>query len=185
MRILALSGSLRLASTNTALLAAAAALAPAGVTVEVFDGLGALPHFNPDLEGAEPAVVRGFHAAVRAADGLLVSAPEYAHGLPGVLKNALDWLVGSTDFPGKPVAIFNASPWATHAPAALREILAVMNARLIDEASVTLPLQGRHLDAAGIQADPAFAAAVRTALAAFARAIAAPPHSGSRKPAAG
>ena len=171
---MALSGSLRRGSANTALLTAAAALAPAGVTVEVFDGLGALPYFNPDLEGAEPAAVREFHAAVRAADALLLSTPEYAHGLPGVLKNALDWLVGSIQFPGKPVAIFHASPWATHAPAALRETLTVMNARLIEEASLTLPLQGRRLDAAGIQADPALADAVRAALATFAHAIARP-----------
>jgi len=175
MRLLAISGSLRRGSSNTALLTAAAALAPAGVTVEVFSGLGVLPHFNPDLEGAEPAAVREYLAAVQRADGLLISTPEYAHGLPGGLKNALDWLVGSIHFPGKPVAIFNASPWATHATAALRETLTVMNARLIDEASLTLPLQGRRLDAAGIQADPALAAAVRAALAAFARAIAAPP----------
>ena len=171
---MALSGSLRRGSANTALLTAAVGLAPAGVTVEVFDGLGALPYFNPDLEGAEPAAVREFHAAVRAADGLLLSTPEYAHGLPGVLKNALDWLVGSIHFPGKPVAIFHASPWATHAPAALRETLTVMNARLIEEASLILPLQGRRLDAAGIQADPALADAVRAALATFAHAIARP-----------
>ena len=174
MQLMALSGSLRRGSSNTALPIAAAALAPAGVSVEVFGGLGVLPHFNPDLEGVEPAAVREFHAAVRQADGLLISTPEYAHGLPGVLKNALDWLVGSVDFPGKPVAIFQASPWATHAPAQLREVLQVMNARLIEAASITLPLQGRRLDAAAIQADPALAATVRAALAAFAHAIAGP-----------
>jgi len=173
MRILALSGSLRRVSTNTALLQAAAALAPAGVAVSVESALGALPHFNPDLDGAEPPAVRDFHSRVRDADGLLISSPEYAHGVPGVLKNAFDWLVGSIHFPGKPVAAFNANPQATCAQAALRETLTVMNARIIEEASLALPLQGRHLDAAGIQTDPELAAAVRAAMTAFVRAIAA------------
>src|SRR5215471_687580 len=100
-RILAISGSLRAVSSNTALLRAAAMLAPAGVEIRVYDGLGDLPHFNPDLEGAEPPVVKDFGAQVGAADGIILSTPEYAHGVPGVLKNALDWLVGGFDFINK------------------------------------------------------------------------------------
>src|SRR5437764_1175741 len=99
VRILAISGSLRAVSSNTALLRAAAALAPEGVEVELYGGLGDLPHFNPDLDDPdhkdrEPAAVTDLRARVRSADGLLIAAPEYAHGVPGAMKNALDWLVG-------------------------------------------------------------------------------------------
>src|SRR5262245_51288966 len=110
LRLLALSGSLRAASINTTLLRAAAMLAPEGVEINVYGGLGELPHFNPDLEGTEPSTVKDFWAQVRTCDGMIISSPEYAHGIPGVLKNALDWLVGGEEFIGKPVALFNASP---------------------------------------------------------------------------
>ncbi|HEX4495872.1 MAG TPA: NADPH-dependent FMN reductase [Thermoanaerobaculia bacterium] len=173
VRILAISGSLRAASSNTALLHAAAALAPAGVEIEVYGGLGRLPHFNPDLEADEPAAVSDLRARVRWADGLLISSPEYAHGVPGAMKNALDWLVGGDEFIYKPVALLNASPRATHAQASLAETITTMSGRLIAEASIAVPLLGAKLDAAGIAAHPEIAGALREAIAAFARAIAA------------
>ena len=83
IRILAISGSLRAVSVNTAVLRAVQALAPEGVEVILYAGLGDLPHFNPDLEEHEPAAVTDFRVKVRAADGLLISSPEYAHGVPG------------------------------------------------------------------------------------------------------
>ena len=115
IRLLAISGSLRAVSSNTALLRAAAILAPAGVEISLCDTLGDLPHFNPDLEGAEPQVVKDFCAQVGAADGIIISSPEYAHGVPGVLKNVIDWLSRpATDigrvFGGRPVAFMGASP---------------------------------------------------------------------------
>jgi NAD(P)H-dependent FMN reductase len=171
MKILAISGSLRRVSSNTALLLAAAALAPPGVKIELYGGLGELPHFNPDLEGNEPPAVTELCQRVRVADGLLISSPEYAHGVPGVMKNALDWLVGGSEFPGKPVALLNASPRATHAQASLTETIRTMSARFIPEASIDVSLLGRKLDAAGIVADPELASAVRAAIAAFTRAI--------------
>src|SRR5215213_1044561 len=140
MRILAISGSLRRVSSNTSLLGAAALLAPEGVEVIVYDGLGDLPHFNPDLEANEPPAVTGLRAQVRAADGLLISSPEYAHGVPGSLKNALDWLVGGDEFIDKPVALLNATPPATWAQASLAETVTVMSGRLVHEASIEVPL---------------------------------------------
>jgi len=112
MKILAISGSLRAASHNTAVLVAAMRLAPANVTVELFEGIGELPFFNSDLEtsGHLPESVSVFRQAIGAADGVLISSPEYARGVSGVMKNALDWLVGSSEFPGKPVALINTSP---------------------------------------------------------------------------
>jgi len=173
IRLLALSGSLRARSSNAALLGAAAMLAPAGVAIELFEGIGDLPHFNPDLESeALPPVVAAFRARIGAAEGLLISCPEYARGIPGSFKNALDWLVGSAELPGKPVALFNASPRASDAQAALRLVLATMSARLVEEAGLTLPLLAKGLEAQAIAADAALAEAIRVALATFALAIA-------------
>lgn len=172
MRILAISGSLRAASSNTSALQAAALLAPAGADIVLYTGLGDLPHFNPDLDTMEPpAPVRALRREIGRSDGLLVSSPEYAHGVAGALKNALDWLVSSHEFPGKPVALVNASQRSVHAQAQLREILTTMSARLIEPASITLPLLGRTLDAAGIAADPGLAVELRTAMQAFVEAI--------------
>src|SRR5262245_46073355 len=94
MRVLAISGSLRKASINSALCRAAARLAPFSVNVTVLPDLGNLPLFNPDLEPRPPADVQAFRAAVGQADALLIASPEYAHGISGPMKNALDWLVG-------------------------------------------------------------------------------------------
>ena len=140
IRILALSGSLRATSTNTALLRAVAASAPDGVLVELFP-LGDIPLFNPDLELAPPDVVAGFRAKVGAADGLIIASPEYAHGISGVLKNALDWLVGYEGFADKPVQMLNAAPRAHHGVAALREVLATMAAQIIDEHAQAAPAE--------------------------------------------
>jgi NAD(P)H-dependent FMN reductase len=98
LRILAISGSLRQGSSNTALLQAAIALLPEGVEMKLYAGLGDLPHFNPDLEPMEPPSVTDLRAQVKWSDGLVISSPEYAHGVPGVLKNALDWLVSGDEF---------------------------------------------------------------------------------------
>lgn len=172
MRILAISGSLRSTSANTALLRAARILAPSGVDIFLYEGLGSLPHFNPDLDGAEPPQsVLELRSEVGLADGLLISSPEYAHGVPGTLKNALDWLVASVEFPGKPVALLNTSPRATHAPAQLTEILTTMSARLIPEASVTLALPVRTPDGADFVPNAEFSRTLTSALSGFARAI--------------
>src|SRR3954454_23290411 len=171
MKILAISGSLRAASTNTALLRAAALLAPEEVEIDLYMGLGGLPHFNPDLEDAEPPAVTELRARVREAGGLLFAVPEYAHGVPGALKNLLDWLVGGEEFIYKPVALLNASPRATHAQASLRETITTMSGPLVEEASIAVPLLARNPDAAAIAADLGVAPALREALAAFARII--------------
>jgi NAD(P)H-dependent FMN reductase len=170
MRVLAISGSLRAASTNSRLLRAAAAVAPDGVDVEIFAGLGDLPHFNPDLDGEEsvaPPAVAALRASVGRADALLFSTPEYAHGVPGVLKNALDWLVSSPEIIAKPVAIVNASARSTYADASLRETLRVMSTQIVEPASITISLDGRRLDEAQMVADGEVGEALRRVLAAL------------------
>lgn len=171
MLILAFSGSLRRASSNTAVLQAAAALAPAGVRVVLYEGLGGLPHFNPDLNAAGIREVEELRAQVKAADGLLFSTPEYAHGVPGSLKNALDWLVGCDAFIEKWVALINTSPRATVAQASLADTLRTMSSKIVAEASVTLPLLGKKLDAAAIVGDAEMSGVLRRALDALRSAI--------------
>jgi NAD(P)H-dependent FMN reductase len=174
VQILAISGSLRAVSSNTAVLRAMASVAPAGVTITVYDRLADLPPFNPDLdvEGATPpAIVLDLRARIGRADAIVISSPEYAHGVPGMLKNALDWLVSSVEFPGKPLALVNVSARSVHAQAQLTEILTTMSARVIDSASVTLPLDGTRLDAAAMSADAAIARALRAAIDTLAAAI--------------
>jgi chromate reductase len=171
LRILAISGSLRRTSSNTALVEAATRLAPDTVGVSIFRELDGLPFFNPDLDHDDPPPsVRRFRSVLEACDAVLLSSPEYAHGVPGVLKNALDWLVGSGELVGKPIALINASPRATHAWASLAETLTVMSARVVRDASVTVPLQGRTLDAAGIAADGDLSRTLRSAIEALVKA---------------
>lgn len=172
MKLLAISGSLRAASTNTVLVEALPALAPAGVEIIVWRGLGELPHFNPDLDGDAIPMVRDFRRLIGETDGLILCSPEYAHGVAGVMKNGLDWLVPSLEFPDTPVALLNASPGAHYAQAHIRETLSVMQARIVEASSIALPLQGRKLASEDIVADVDLSAAVRAALRIFADAIA-------------
>lgn len=174
MRILGISGSLKATSTNAALLRAAAALAPAGTAFEFFDRqLGELPHFSPDLdeEGSlPPPAVAAWRGAVASADALLVSCPEYAHGVPGSFKNALDWLVSTDALGSKPLALLMASPsGAPHAWTALAPTLRVMGADLVFERSVVLAR--RHFDEAGRLADADIEAELREALGALRSAV--------------
>ncbi|HEX8394584.1 MAG TPA: NAD(P)H-dependent oxidoreductase [Longimicrobium sp.] len=178
VRVLAVSGSLRAVSSNGAVVDALALLAPDGVRVEVFRGLDALPHFNPDLERGTAAIpaVEAWRRALRECGAVVICSPEYAHGVPGALKNALDWVVGSNEFYAKPVALVNAAPHARFAQDALAETLRAMGAAVDGDASVAVRVSGAGLDAAGIAADPALSSTLRRALevlAARARAAAA------------
>lgn len=112
MRILAISGSLRAASANTRLVEALPRVAEPGVEVVVYRRLGDLPLFNPDLEDILPEPVADLRRAVGAADALVICSLEYAHGVAGAMKNALDWLAPSLEFPGIRAAIINAAPHA-------------------------------------------------------------------------
>ncbi|MEI8571493.1 hypothetical protein U737_10655 [Methylomonas sp. LW13] len=154
MKILALSGSLRAVSINSAVLRVVKQLAPASIEVGLFSGLGDLPLYNPDLENAPPAVALQLRNEVASADALLIASPEYAHGVTGTIKNALDWLVAFEGFVDKPVVVLNASPRAHHADAALRETLVTMSATLIEVASIALPLPSANIGGAELLAMP-------------------------------
>jgi NAD(P)H-dependent FMN reductase len=106
MKVLAICGSLQAESGNLALLRTAAALVPPGVDLVLFDGLGELPHFNPDIEASGvPESVARWRQALAASDAVLIASPEYGFSLPGVLKNAIDWVIGSGELEKKVVAI--------------------------------------------------------------------------------
>ena len=146
MNILAISGSLRAESINTAFLRAVAQVVPSGFRVVMYESLGSLPIFNPDLESAPPEQVVQWRSLVAQADALLIASPEYAHGVTSAIKNALDWLVSHEPFVNKPIAVINTSPRAHHADAALRETLITINANLVESASITVPLLGANLN---------------------------------------
>lgn len=154
-RVLAISGSLRAASINTAMLSMAIDCAPVDLVIQLYFGLGEIPAFNPDHESKHIPAVARLHYLISAADALLIASPEYAHGVSGVMKNALDWTVASGVLVQKPVALWNAAPRATHGLAALRETLTTMSAYLVDAARLDLLI---HMPAAGqpaINPDPA------------------------------
>jgi NAD(P)H-dependent FMN reductase len=178
MHVLAITGSLRAGSSNTAVLDAARRLAPPGVQVVLFDRLADLPPFNPDDDEPDaqlPPVVVDLRARVAGADALIICSPEYAHGIPGSLKNLLDWLVSSVEFPGKPVALLAASTRSVHAQTQLAEVLRTMSARLVPGESVVLPLPHRAMDGVAIAGDPALAVILRQVMAGLLSAAAAEP----------
>jgi chromate reductase len=146
MKIIAICGSLRAQSSNLALLRAAATTAE----VEIFDGLGSLPHFNPDddVEGATPPpAVAALRKKLAEADGILISSPEYAHGVPGSLKNMLDWLVSDGALVDKPVALINASPiGGEFARDSLVETLRTMNWRVTGTWSSPKKVRDENVD---------------------------------------
>jgi chromate reductase len=138
MRILGLSGSLRRDSYNTRLLKGAGTLLAPGVELDVFDGLAAIPPYSEDDEHETPPAVAALNAAIAGADAVLVATPEYNASIPGVLKNALDWVSrppATTTLRGKPAAVIGASTGlfgAVWAQAETRKVLATIGARVVD-----------------------------------------------------
>ena len=176
VRILALSGSVRRESTNSALLRAAAEAAPRDVAFTLYEGMGALPIFSPDHTDPLPSGPAALRRALQECDGLLISAPEYAHGVPGGLKNLLDWVVGWGELAETPVALWHASVYGEHAKASLTEILKTMSMRIVPEAALTLHLRGKKPpEMTPILADAVTRKTLHDSLAVFAGAIHARP----------
>ena len=139
MKVLAISGSLRRDSHNTALLRAAAERAPAGVELELWDGLKAVPPYDEDDDvDLAQAAVTALRSAVAGADAVLFATPEYNHSVPGSLKNAIDWVsrpMATNPLRNKPVAVIGASTGifgAVWAQAELRKVLGALGARVLD-----------------------------------------------------
>ncbi|WP_108471145.1 NADPH-dependent FMN reductase [Rhodanobacter thiooxydans] len=186
-RVLCLAGSLRRDSWNRRLLRAAVAQAPATLQLDVYDALAAVPLFDEDLEQhdpAGPAGVQALRAAIAAADGLVIATPEYNHAIPGVLKNALDWLSRESPagdvLPEKPMAVLGASsgPWGTRlAQASLRQVLHTCGALVMPAPTLFVAGAASRFDTDGTLADPATAQSLQGFMLAFERWMArvAPP----------
>lgn len=141
MQLLAISGSLRAESTNTALLRAVSRFAPNDTDVVMYTEMDELPIFDPDLEGERtpPSVLR-LAAHVSRSDGLIVSSPEYAHGIPGGIKNLFDWLVSRFEVVDKPILLVHASHRGDMALEALHEVLRTLSKKTLPEVSIRIPL---------------------------------------------
>jgi len=175
MHILAISGSLRASSTNTTLVRAIMKLAPEHMEFTLYDGLGDLPHFSPDIDVEDaPPPVAALRRQLQAADGVLLCTPEYAYGVPGSLKNALDWTVSSGEFVGKPVVAISASPsfmGGEKAHASLLLTLTALSANIVEGGTLIIPLIRSKLNTHGNVSDSATAEALQSVLAALAQAI--------------
>jgi chromate reductase, NAD(P)H dehydrogenase (quinone) len=166
MRVLAISGSLSAKSSTAAVLVAAGRVAPPGTEILVYGGLGGLPHFSPELDvDPVPPPVAALRAQIAAADAIAICSPEYAHGMPGSLKNGLDWLVSALEPIGKPVLLVCASPsGAPHAHAQLLEVLRTMMASHLVDAGAHV-FSRAWLDADGNITSPPLVAALTTGFA--------------------
>jgi chromate reductase len=181
LRVLGFAGSLRAASYNRMLLRAAVELAPEGMEIEIFD-IGGIPLFNEDVEAAgTPPAVEAFREAIRHADALLIATPEYNHGVPGVLKNAVDWASRpprKAALAGKPAAVFGASPGATgtaRAQTQLRASFVFTDTPVLPQPEVLVFRAHEKFDADGRLSDEptrAFVARLLVALADWTRRLA-------------
>lgn len=175
MKIVAISGSLRPGSASTALVQAIAALAPANVDITIYGELADLPQFVPYTFGDElPQTVQTLQRLLQSADGVIISTPEYAHGMPGSLKNALDWVVTSGEMWRKPVAAISSAPGmegGARAQTWLLQTLGAVEAGVVADASRTFPFIRTKLDASGAVADPETLLQLRSVLDSLLHAI--------------
>lgn len=148
-KVLAISGSTRQRSTNLSLLKAIFNLYDSEIDFVLFDGLSTLPHFNPDDVEQPPPTVVAFRNLIRDADGILICTPEYAMGVPGSLKNALDWTVSTSDFSKKPVAVITASTSGEKAHGSLIGTLNVIEASTSEEIQLLISFAKAKIDSNG------------------------------------
>jgi len=139
-RIIAISGSTRKESTNLSYIHAITELASTAFEILIFNGLSDIPHFNPDLDNENPPKqVVDFRKQLRETDGILICTPEYAMGVPGTLKNAIDWIVSSCEFSKKPVALITASSMGQKGHASLLETLKIIESDIDDTTQLLIP----------------------------------------------
>jgi chromate reductase, NAD(P)H dehydrogenase (quinone) len=159
LNVVAIPGSLRANSSSHKIINIISSLVPAGTDYTVYDGVGRLPHFD-DHQTLYPEVTK-FREILAGADAVLICTPEYAFGVPGSLKNALDWTVASGEFVNKPVGLITASSQGEHAHAAMKLILTAINSKLLEEATLLIPFIRSKFDAAGELKDQALESDLR------------------------
>ena len=150
--ILAISGSLRANSSNNAVIRLAKEKLNGKANVIIYDGLGSLPHFNDSKE--VPDTVNTFRTLLQVCDGVLICSPEYAFGVPGSLKNALDWTVSSGEFVQKPLALITAATGGDKAHAALLQTFTALSAKMVENGSLLLPFIRSKMNAEGEIVNP-------------------------------
>lgn len=171
--IVAIPGSLRHDSSNYHILAYLGNLMPQEVNFSIYEGVGGLPHFDPGLDNDNPPqAVAAFRALLAAADGVVICTPEYAFGVPGSLKNALDWTVGSGSLYSKPLALITASTKGENAHAALLLILkSALGAETTAETSLLIPFIRSKMDNTGNIVDADTKAGIEKVFSALLNAI--------------
>lgn len=138
-KIFAISGSTRKDSSNHHILKAIEKLAADYFEIDLFEGIASLPHFNPDDNNEEVSnAVKDFRARIHRADGVIISTPEYAHGVPGSLKNAIDWTVSTNEFSQKPTALITGASDGKFAHSSLLETLRVIEAKNIEQLNLLI-----------------------------------------------
>jgi NAD(P)H-dependent FMN reductase len=138
-KILAICGSTRKTSSNLSLIKAIADLTVENFNIIIFTCIAKIPHFNPDLDNeTPPQEVVNFRKQLREAEGILICTPEYAMGVPGTLKNALDWTVSSCEFSHKPVALITASSQGQKGHHSLLETLKIIESEITDDTQLVI-----------------------------------------------
>lgn len=171
-KVVAISGSTRQNSINHSLIMAIADLSTTSLDITIFDGIANLPHYNPDKDNETVAKeVADFRKQLNNADGVIICTPEYAHGVPGSLKNAIDWTVSSSSFPQKPTMLITASTGGNYAHRALMETLKAIEAKNIDNLQMVIPFVKTKISMDHKITDDNTLAEVRTLIAAFIETI--------------
>ncbi len=165
IKILAVSGSLRANSSNNTIIKAVAVMAPAGVQFTIYTGLGQIPPFD-DSQDTPPAVA-DFRRQLQTADGIFICTPEYAFGVSGVLKNALDWTVSSGELVNKPLALVTAATGGEKAHAALLLTFTALSSSIPEGGELVISYVRSKLDANGNISDAATAAKLQSVLEAL------------------
>jgi chromate reductase len=149
--IFAIPGSLRSGSSNHAILNHIGGLMPVDINYNIYDHLAAIPPFDPGLDNEHPPeAVAELRSFITNADAIIICTPEYAYGVPGQLKNALDWMVSSSSFVDKPVALITASLGGEAAHAAMQLILGALSAKVIPEATLLVQFIRSKVNADGV-----------------------------------
>ena len=149
-KILAIPGSLRNGSTNHNILKYLSTILPPGIEYNIYDNFGNIPPFDPGLDNDDPPItITHLRQLLSEADGIIICTPEYAFGVPGQLKNMLDWLVSSSSLVDKPVSLITASLGGEHAHASLLLTLGALSAKLNDDTNLLIQFIRSKMDANG------------------------------------
>ncbi len=171
-KILAICGSTRSNSVNLSLIKGIEQLVPNNWEVTIFNALEGITNFNPDKDNDEsPKSVKEFRRLIKDSDGVLICTPEYAMGVPGSLKNAIDWTVSSCEFSHKPTALITASSMGEKGHASLLETLKIIECKITDETQLLIPFVKTKVSVEGKITDEKTLKEVKSLLLAFEKLI--------------